>query len=47
MNEAPTQYLAWLWTMLTDTQKVQFGVVEQQRLPISVRVAKQISYPVL
>ncbi|NCO46640.1 MAG: DNA polymerase III subunit delta' [Vibrio sp.] len=47
INEAPTQYLAWLWTMLTDTQKVQFGVVEQQQLPISLRLAKQISYPVL
>ncbi|MDE1331177.1 DNA polymerase III subunit delta' [Vibrio aestuarianus] len=43
----PAKHLAWLWTILTDTQKVQFGLTQDDFVPVSFSLAKQISYPVL
>lgn len=47
INEAPIQRLTWLWYLLTDAQKVSFGVETRSFTPGCHTLSSQMSYGVV
>ncbi len=47
INKAPIERLSWLWYLLTDAQKVHFGVDQQTLTPGCRTLSSQLSYPIL
>ncbi|MEI8634885.1 DNA polymerase III subunit delta' C-terminal domain-containing protein [Vibrio sp. PP-XX7] len=46
VNQAPVMRLTWLWYLMTDAQKVQFGT-QGDFLPESINVAQKVPYGLL
>ena len=47
LNEAPAIRLTWLWYLLTDAQKVHFGIENRSFTPGCHTLSAQLSYVVL
>ncbi|MDN3610502.1 DNA polymerase III subunit delta' [Vibrio ostreicida] len=43
----PTEYLKWLWYLMTDAQKVHFGIEQSFSTPRAKELAAKLSYDVL
>lgn len=44
INKHPSRNLMWLWHLLTDTQKVAFGIADNGIIPLSRELAEEMSY---
>lgn len=47
LNQTPMVTLGWIWTLLTDAQKVHFGLYSESFTPGSKTLAAMVSYPIL